>query len=83
MIRIAFKSSSGNFPSGPVVKNSPCDAGDSCSIPGRGTKMLHAVGQLSPSATKLQSLCTSVKDLYDTAKIPHATTKTQRSQINK
>ena len=39
MIRIAFKSSSGDFPSGPVVKNSPCNAGDSGSIPGWGTKI--------------------------------------------
>ena len=51
MIRIAFKSSSGDFPSGPVVKNSPCNAGDSGSIPGWGTKILHAVEQLSPSTT--------------------------------
>ena len=37
MIRIAFKSGSGDFPSGPVVKNPPCNAGDSGSIPGWGT----------------------------------------------
>ena len=36
--------------SGPVVKNQPSNAGDSGSIPGRGTKIPHAEGQLSLSA---------------------------------
>ena len=35
------------FPGGPVVKNSPSSAGDTGSIPGRGTKISHATGQLS------------------------------------
>ena len=30
-----------------MVKNPSCDAGDASSIPGRGTKIPHAVGQLS------------------------------------
>ena len=37
----------GDFPGGPVVKNLPSDAGDAGSIPGRGTKIPHAAGQLS------------------------------------
>ena len=37
-----------NFPGGPVVKISPCNAGDMGSIPGRGTKIPHAVGLLNP-----------------------------------
>ena len=37
----------GNFPGGPVVKNLPCNAGDVGSIPGQGTKIPHAAGQLS------------------------------------
>ena len=41
----------GTFPGGPVVKNPPCDAGNMSSIPGRGTKILYAVEQLSPSTT--------------------------------
>ena len=41
----------GDFPGGPVVENPPCNAGDEGSIPGRGTKIPHAVGQLSPRAT--------------------------------
>ena len=40
-----------DFPGGPVVKNPPSIAGDVGSIPGRGTKIPHAAGQLSPRAT--------------------------------
>ena len=40
-----------DFPGGPVVKNPPSNAGDAGSIPGQGTKMPHATGQLSPHAT--------------------------------
>ena len=36
-----------DFPGGSVVKNPPSNAGDTGSIPGRGTKIPHAVGQLS------------------------------------
>ena len=36
-----------DFPGGPVVKNPPTNATDSGSIPGRGTKIPHAMGQLS------------------------------------
>ena len=44
-------SKSGDFPGGPVVKNPPSNAGDAGSIPGRGSKVTHAMGQLSPCAT--------------------------------
>ena len=40
-----------DFPSGPVVKNLPCDAGDASSIPGQGTKSPHAMEQRSPLST--------------------------------
>ena len=40
-----------DFPGGPVVKNPPSNAGDVGSIPGWGTKIPHAAGQLSPRAT--------------------------------
>ena len=40
-----------DFPGGPVVKNLPSNAGDVDSIPGRGTKIPLATGQLSPRAT--------------------------------
>ena len=36
-----------DFPGGPVVRNPPCNAGDTGSIPGRGTKIPHAARQLS------------------------------------
>ena len=40
----------GDFPGGPVVKNLPSNAKDVGSIPGQGTKILHALGQLSLGA---------------------------------
>ena len=39
-----------DFLGGPVVKNLPSNAGDVGSIPVRGTKIPHAMGQLSPRA---------------------------------
>ena len=38
------------LPGGPVVKNLLLNAGDKGSIPGQGTKIPHAEGQLSPHA---------------------------------
>ena len=40
-----------DLPGSTVVKNLPSNAGDSGSIPGRGTKLLRAAGQLSTRAT--------------------------------
>ena len=37
-----------DFPGGPVVKNPPSNAGNAGSITGRGIKIPHAAGQLSP-----------------------------------
>ena len=48
---LAIKKAYRDFPGGPVVKNPPCNAGDTGSIPGRGTKIRHATGQLSPHNT--------------------------------
>ena len=42
-----WKSETRDFPGGPVVKNLPSNVGDAGLIPGRGTKIPHAVGQLS------------------------------------
>ena len=39
--------SGGDFPGGPVVKNPSCNAEDTSSIPGQGTKIPHDSGQLS------------------------------------
>ena len=46
-----------DFPGGPVVKNPPFNAGDVGSIPGQGTKIPHAAGQLSPHATTTELMC--------------------------
>ena len=46
-----------DFPGGPVVKNPPYNAGDAGSIPGQGTKIPHAAGQLSPRATTAEPVC--------------------------
>ena len=40
-----------DFTGGRVVKNPPYNAGDMGLIPGQGTKIPHAAGQLSPCAT--------------------------------
>ena len=45
------------FPGGPVVKNPPCNVGDVGLIPGQGTKIPHAVGQLSLCATTAEPAC--------------------------
>ena len=42
-----------DFPGGQVVKNLPSNAEDTGSIPGWGTKIPHATGQLSPCAQLL------------------------------
>ena len=46
-----------DFPRGPVVKNLPYNAGAVGLIPGQGTKIPHAVGQLSPHATTTELTC--------------------------
>ena len=45
-----------NFPGGPVVKNPPCNAGDVGPTPGQGTKIPHALAQLSPRATTREAM---------------------------
>ena len=50
-----------DFPGGPVVKNPSCSAGDSGSTPGRGTKIPHAAGQLSPRASMREPACCSYR----------------------
>ena len=56
-----------DFTGGPVVKNPPCNTGDT--VQSLGMKIPHIVEQLSPHATtpeaqapQLQSLCTRMKD---------------------
>ena len=42
-----FRADSLDFPGGPLAKNPPFNAGDLGSIPGQGTKIPRAMGQLS------------------------------------
>ena len=46
-----------DFSGGPVIKNPPYNAGEAGSIPGRGTKIPHAAGQLSLRATTTEHTC--------------------------
>ena len=59
-----------DFPSGPVVKNPPCNAGDTGLIPGWGTKVPRALEEWSPHGAtteakepRLERPCTPGKDL--------------------
>ena len=45
-----------DFPGGPMV-NLPSNAGDTGSIPGQGTKIPHATGQLSLHTTTTELAC--------------------------
>ena len=78
-----FKVRPGEFSNGPVVKNPPCSAGDTGLIPGQGTKIPHAMEQLSPCTAARESMHHSEKIPHDSTKSSHATTKTGGSQINK
>ena len=49
------------FPGGPVVKNLPCNAGDTGSIPGWGTKIPHSE-EATAHRLQLESLCAAMKD---------------------
>ena len=46
-----------DFPVGPVVKNPPCNAEDSDSIPSPETEILQAWEQLSLRAANTETLC--------------------------
>ena len=78
----------GDFPSGPILENPPSNAGDACSIPGWGTGIPHAAGQLIPFATTAEPMCPGAHAPQLEKKIctpqlersPQATTKTQCSQ---
>ena len=54
-----------------MVKNPLSNAGDAGLIPGRGTKIPHGKGQLSPQATTSEPVCSGAHVLQhgpDTAK---------------
>ena len=44
-----------------MVENSPSNAGDVGSVPGAGTKIPHAEGQLNPCATATECVCLNVR----------------------
>ena len=60
-----------DFHGGPVVKNPPSNARDTSSIPGRGTKIPHAAGQISPCTTTTGLAC-----LNKRARVPQTTEPT-------
>ena len=51
---VLYNVSSQDFPGGPAVKNSLCNTGDMGLISGQGTKIPHAVGQLSSCASTMK-----------------------------
>ena len=51
-----IKDSYRDFPGSLMVKNLPYNAGDMGLIPGQGTKIPHATGQLSPCATTTEPM---------------------------
>ena len=57
----------GDIPDGPVVKNLLCSAGVSGSVPGQGTEIPHAKGQLSLWATTRGLMCCNYCSLHATA----------------
>ena len=77
----SLKSPLRDFPYGPVVKNLPSNTGDLGSIPGQGTKIAHAAGQLSPRATTTEPTCSGAQEpqlersLSAATKSPHAATE--------
>ena len=44
-----------------MVKNPPSNAGDTGSIPGRGARIPHAAGQLSPRTTATEPTCSGAR----------------------
>ena len=82
-----------DFPGGPVVKNLPCNARDTGSIPGQGIKIPQARDQLSLcSATTKPKSCNyrSLRVLESTPQLerlhllsPHATTREWVPHIEK
>lgn len=75
-----------DFPSGPVVKNAPCNAGDTGSAPDQGANIPHGAEQLSQHTTitepegRNRRICVPRREICMT--LP-AATKIQHSQIKK
>ena len=58
------KSCDKDFPGVAVVKNLSSNARDICPIPGRGTKIPHASGQLSPPVTTTEHAYPREREAY-------------------
>ena len=67
----------GDLPSGLVVKNLPCNAGDVGSIPGQGTKIPQAAEQLSPCPRTTEPTHHNLKVRTPQSKISPDATKVQ------
>ena len=61
-----------------MVKNPPSNAGDAGSIPGQGTEIPHAMGQLSPRATTTEPVHPEPACHNWRRENPHATTREKR-----
>ena len=72
-----------DFPGALAVKTLPCNAGYWGLIPGGGTKIPHAVGQLSPYTTTGESCVPQQKIPRAAVKVPSATAETGCNHINK
>ena len=80
-------STSRDFPGGPVVKSTPCNAENTGWILGWDTKVTHAMEQLRLHAAATEPMhseahAPQLESPRDTTKILHAATKTQCTQIN-
>ena len=67
---LILKQANWDLPGGPVVKNLPSTKEDTGSITSQGTKIPHAVGQISPHTTTRESPHTTTRES------PHTTIKT-------
>ena len=54
---LTIQEQQGDFPGGPVVKNPPCNTGDSSSILGWGAKIPCAKEHLNPRAATMEPAC--------------------------
>ena len=66
----------GDFPGGTVVKNLPCNVGDAGLTLGRGTRIPHAMKQLSLNIAEPMYASQLERNLHAARKSPHAATKT-------
>ena len=63
-----------DFPGDLVVKNPPCNARDTGSVLGQGSKIIHSLGQRSPQTAQLSLHGITTESVHH--KDPHAAAKT-------